>query len=214
MMSAPPSPLPGQAGQRAFGAWQHAASAFGRHSQRLRQAGWLLLWLASLSAAGLAQAAERAATSGTNSVQAGRPNAASTVYRCGAGQYSQTPCAGGQAMPTAPTPDAQQQRATRLAAQRQAQMADRLRDERQQQAQLAARQQPIRIGPEPSEQDKQRKRRAHHPAAPPADSNGPETRRNSSRTKPVASPDVPRAAQRGPAPPAQRKAYAPSPAKP
>jgi hypothetical protein len=73
----------------------------------------------------------------------------------------------------------------------------------------------VRIGPEPLARDeKQHKRSARHPSAPLTEGTGAKARRDSSRTRPVAAPHVPRAAQHGPTPPAKRKAYAPSPAQP
>lgn len=70
-----------------------------------------------------------------------------SVYRCGEGQYSQTPCAGGRQLPVDDAPSAAQQREAQAANDRQAQMAARMRRDRLAEEQAAARRQPARIGP-------------------------------------------------------------------
>lgn len=70
-----------------------------------------------------------------------------TVYRCGAGQYSQQPCEGGKALPTDPNPDPARQQAAQAQAQRHAALADQLRQERLARERLAQGQAASRIGP-------------------------------------------------------------------
>lgn len=73
----------------------------------------------------------------------------STVYRCGEGQYSQTPCPGGRPLDTGPAPTPQQQAEARAAAATDAKLAEQLRQERHAREKAARGQQPARIGPPP-----------------------------------------------------------------
>jgi hypothetical protein len=69
------------------------------------------------------------------------------VYRCGDGQYSQTPCPGGRALEQGATPSAGQQAQARESAAAQARLAEQLRNERHARERAAAGQGPARIGP-------------------------------------------------------------------
>jgi hypothetical protein len=76
---------------------------------------------------------------------------AQTIYRCGPDgrSYSQTPCADGKPLTVDDPRSAEQQRAARGVADREAKTAQQLRDERHKREAAASRDVAIGIGPEP-----------------------------------------------------------------
>lgn len=79
---------------------------------------------------------------------AAAPALAQTVYRCGAGEYSQSPCPGGQALAVPAEPNAEQQRVAKTAAERDARLADQMKKDRLAREREAGQPRAINVGPE------------------------------------------------------------------
>jgi hypothetical protein len=121
--------------------------------------GW---WLATLGPDAMARVEKP-----SKSADAAAAPAGGGIYRCPDGQYRDAPCPGGRPLAIDPPPSAEQRKQAQDAAARQSSMADGMRDERLAKERLAARQGPIRIGPDPASGAKARPKAGAKPAGGP-----------------------------------------------